>query len=105
MGFFKSIINKEDMEESDSFSSSEQITDKDLETLYKKLYMKIGRDFIHKDDFARVIEEVAEVSEIDEELSIYSNEAAMELAFEYKEALDASRENVLKYKDLIDLSE
>lgn len=105
MAFFKSLINREDSEEAESFSSSQQMTERDLETLYKKLYMKIGRDFIHKDDFTRVVEELLQAAEIEEELSLYSNEQAMELAFEYKDLLDARREDSIKYDDLIDLSE
>lgn len=105
MGFFKSLINKEDSDEASTFSGAEQMSDKDLETLYKKLYMKIGRDFVHKGDFTRVVEELSDAAEIEEEVSLHSDESAVELAFEYKDLLESDREDTTKYKDLIDLSE
>jgi len=105
MAFFKSLINREDMEEAESFSSAQQMSEKDLENLYKKLYMKIGRDFLQKNDFIRIIEELLQTLDVDEEISLYSNEEAVDLAFEYKEILDSGSKNTVKYKDLIDLSE
>jgi hypothetical protein len=81
---------------------------------YEKMYMKIGRDFLHKDDFARMMNDfiadlslflplLAGLTELN--LDFESNSSAMARAREYKMLLESSRDNAKIYKDLINLDE
>jgi hypothetical protein len=77
-----------------------------LEGQYMKMFMKIGRDFIHKDDFYRVIEEILDHLDIDDfELSLdLSDSSAQQRAEEYKHFLDIGQSGSDHYPDLIDLN-
>jgi Tat protein secretion system quality control protein TatD with DNase activity len=106
MGFLKdSASGKEPDPENDP---AEQ------EKKYEKMYMKIGRDFLHKEDFTRLMNEFVEqliqalptlavVKEMG--LDFESDTSAMTRAKEYKLLLDSDNDASKTYKDLIDLSE
>lgn len=105
MSFFKRLIDKKDIEEHKGFKDkTEDIEDEDLEKLYLKLYMKIARDFITREDYQRNLEQL--LSHIDltpEDVNIYGNEEALSLGYDYKDILEGKSTN--NYKDLIDLDE
>jgi hypothetical protein len=97
---FKNLLNKED--------NDYQKDDNDLEEMYQKLYKKIARDFVHREDFKEVLgysfsflrqinpkyEEA--LSQIDLDLFDY----AVTKAIEYKENLSKPRAKRKKYKDV-----
>lgn len=82
---------------------------------YERLFMKIGRDFVHKDDLERVVRDLtgkislissrfAELLE-DDPVDTKSNLGALERAFIYKVYLDEGKDGSKVYPDLIDLSD
>lgn len=79
----------------------------DNEELYEKLFPKIGRDFVYKEDFERIVDALMRIvdplgaSPID----FKSNVKAVQKAREYKEMLDTGEDGSKKYKDLINLDE
>tara|TARA_Y100001970_G_C14252961_1_gene873157 strand:+ start:1066 stop:1389 length:324 start_codon:yes stop_codon:yes gene_type:complete len=88
---------------------------KGKEEEYEKLYMKIGRDFVHRDDLALILDSlVIRLSELNPQIAIsfsdnpidYSvDSGAMEKAQIYKQILDTGEDGSKRFKDLIDLSE
>ena len=82
-----------------------------LEEKYEKLFMKIGRDFVHADDFIRVIEDLmtlladAGIIDDDDDVGEHSNAGAMSKAVEYKEVIDSGDDGSKIYQDLIKLNE
>ena len=80
----------------------------DLEELYKKLFMKMGRDFVHKDDLLNILRLI--LSFIDPAgisigaLSNFDSLEAKQRALQYKQDLE-SGDSARKYQDLIDLDE
>lgn len=105
MGFFKKLVEGEDLEEHKEFKSEvDEISEENLEKLYLKLYMKIGRDFVHRGDYERTIQEMVDALDLeDEDISLYLSEEALALAYDYKDIIDGIK--IGRYEDLIDLSE
>lgn len=105
MGFFKKLVEGEDLEEHKAFSSEiEEISESDLEKLYLKLYMKIARDFTVRSDYQIVMEELLNYLELSsDDVSLYSFQEALSLGYEYKDILEERKVNT--YKDLINLDE
>ena len=100
MGFLKdSMEDKEpDEEEGDA---------KSLEKNYQRLFMKIGRDFVHVDDFVSVIEAVLDIVDPDRLRGIEPRENAgvMTWASMYKQMLDDGSSHNMIIHDLIILDE
>mgnify|MGYP003666481226 CR=1 FL=1 len=108
MGFIKRAtegkgITAEDPEE-ESSSRGDGVSKK--EENYMKMYMKIGRDFVHKEDFNRIIEQILDHLDIDDfEIDLDRGDAAaMQRAEEYKYFLDTNQSGSKHYPDLIDLN-
>ena len=72
------------------------------EEQYLRLFPKIGRDFVHKDDLAQILLQLFSVLGVD--LSI-DDVHARERALEYKLQLEAGLDHTAQYKDLIDLED
>ena len=79
-----------------------------LEEKYMRLFMKIGRDFVHKDDLAIILSKEV-ISLIDPDIlaniDLYSLSGARDRAEEYREYLATGQLGSSVYSDLIDLSE
>lgn len=105
MSFFKKLIDKKDLQEHSGFNfESEDLSDKDLEMLYLKLYMKIGRDFVLRKDYENDMSElVAYLDLSSEDIGYETIEEAISLAYDYKDIIEQNRMST--YKDLIDLNE
>jgi len=106
MGLLKKSIKGEGiMEDIDGSSASGE--DGGLtaeEELYMKLYMKIGRDFVHKEDLYRILKQIIEDLDMDE-LDINIGQASAEQrAEEYKHFLSTDKSGTEYYPDLIDLN-
>lgn len=78
-----------------------------LEEKYMRLFMKIGRDFVHKDDLAIILSEVISLIDPDilANIDLYSLSGARDRAEEYREYLATGQLGSSVYSDLIDLSE
>ena len=82
-----------------------------LEEKYEKLFMKAGRDFVHIDDFIRVVENIMMILEdaglVDqgEDVGEHSNAGAMSKAVEYKQVIDSGDDGSKIYEDLITINE
>ena len=74
---------------------------------YEKMFMKIGRDFVHKDDFQRVIRQVLNLMGPMGLIPIdtTSTGGALARAVEYKGFLDSETDGSTVYPDLIKLDE
>ena len=77
------------------------------EELYEKLFPKIGRDFIYKDDLYKIIEGLMLIIDplgltpIDFLLDIEARKKALE----YKIVLESGRDGSKLYRDLINLDD
>ena len=80
---------------------------KALEETYQRLYMKMGRDFIHVDDFFEVIENIIEIIDPDKSHNIQArmNSGVMTKAAFYKKLIDSGDSADMQPFDLIDLTE
>jgi hypothetical protein len=69
--------------------------------------MKIGRDFLHIEDFERIMIEILEAIDptLIEDIDLFSHESAIERANEYKNFLEEGTNGSDIYKDLIVLEE
>jgi nucleoside-diphosphate-sugar epimerase len=78
-----------------------------LEEEYKRLFMKIGRDFVHLDDFVRVIEAILELIDPGNTYGVdyLGNSGAMSMAAIYKGVLDGRMKGDQELRDLIRLDE
>ncbi len=78
-----------------------------LEERYMRMFMKMGRDFVHKDDLASILIEI--INEIDPDIlntiDLYSSVSAEDRAQEYRDFINTGRDGSKIYSDLIDLSE
>lgn len=106
MGFLKKSIKGEGLVEDDGSSessSSGSVTAQ--EEQYMSLFMKMGRDFLHQEDFYRILERLLELLDIDEsELELDRSKAsAQQRAEEYKHFLKVGQSGSEYYPDLIDL--
>lgn len=107
MGFLKKSIHGEGLiEDDESGSSSSGGEGSSLsEEKYMSLFMKAGRDFVHQEDFYRILEKLLDILGIDEsELKIdRSRASAQQRAEEYKHFLKTSQSGSEYYPDLIDI--
>ena len=78
----------------DKTSPEEQIEDQ-----YKYLFPKIGRDFIHKDDFVRIVSQILRALGSDLEIDLSDDSGAVQIAKRYAEDLES--DDPVTYKDLI----
>lgn len=96
MGFLKRALNEE---EPSNTSNNEE--------LYERLFPKIGRDFVYKEDLERMLGAImflldpAGLNPID----MKSDARARKQALEYKALLDSGEDGSKKYKDLINLDD
>lgn len=107
MGFIKKMMRGEGLTaNSDEDFGGENGVSR-LEEQYMKMYMKIGRDFVHKDDFKRIIEEILDHLDIDDfEITLDQSDAsARQRAEEYKHFLSTSQAGSDHYPDLLNLDE
>lgn len=78
-----------------------------LEEQYERLFAKIGRDFVHRDDFFNIMQQVLAL--IDpvglNMIDVGARGRAEYRAYEYKQFLEEGRDGSTVYKDLVDLSE
>jgi hypothetical protein len=97
MGFLKKAANEEDSSE-----ETEQ-----LEEQYMKLFPKIGRDFVHREDLEAILRQImalldpAGLAPID----ITDDSEARGRAREYKVFLDDDKSGAEVYPDLIKLED
>ena len=107
MGFLKKSIKGEGLIEDDegAGSSSSDSGASLLEEKYMSLFMKAGRDFVHQEDFYRILERLLDLLDIDEaELEIDRSKAsAQQRAEEYKHFLKTGQSGSDYYPDLLDL--
>jgi hypothetical protein len=96
MGFLKRAAREED-----SSDESAQI-----EEQYMKLFPKIGRDFVHREDLESLIRQILFLIDPLEiiPISIDDSEARLRAA-EYKHLLEEDKKGSDIYKDLINLDE
>lgn len=102
MGFLKDVANRKAPDEEDEASDP-----KALEETYQRLYMKIGRDFITRDDFVSVIEQILDIVDPEgiENVDPWENGATMTKAADYRDLIRQGRSASVQHLDLIDLSE
>lgn len=77
------------------------------EELYEKLFPKIGRDFVYKEDLRRMLSQIQAL--IDplglNPIDFNSDEEARLRALEYKAVLDSGADGSKRFRDLIDLDD
>jgi len=78
-----------------------------MEETYEKLFPKIGRDFVYKEDFYRVIHEILALADPTGFIGINLTDdfEARRRALIYKSFLDQGKDGSKVYKDLVDLEE
>ena len=78
-----------------------------LEQKYMRLFMKIGRDFVHREDLVSILTELIEAIDPDllDNINLYSSAGADDRAHEYRDYIDSNSSGSDAYPDLIDLSE
>jgi hypothetical protein len=90
----------------------EQNPEKFLEEQYERLFPKIGRDFVSRDDFVNILREILE--EIRQitlqpaalmQINLEDNSAAVQRALEYSSFLDRGYDGSRAYPDLIKLED
>jgi hypothetical protein len=107
MGLFKDAMRgKEINGEQDGSEENKIASDQE----YMKLFMKIGRDFVHKDDIIIIIDKLLEALDPLGQSGIRSSDLVADIgakrrAEEYKHFLDNDKLGSDYYNDLIDLSE
>jgi dTDP-D-glucose 4,6-dehydratase len=101
MGFLKDEMDGKTPDE------EENKDPKALEETYQRLYMKIGRDFVHVDDLAEIIESIIKIIDPNEQhnIQIKQNSAVMTRAVFYKDLIDSGESERMQAFDLIDLTE
>lgn len=77
------------------------------EELYEELFPKIGRDFIHRDDFERIMIHLLSILDPSGLIGIDFNDTsgAIAKAREYQSVLDSGQDGTELYRDLIDLDD
>lgn len=98
-GFLKSAMDGEEPEFEERGSR--------LEEKYRRLFPKMGRDFVHRDDFVRIIEQILDLVDPDRSQGIQPRDdtAALTRALEYRELLETGQDAPGRYRDLIDLED
>lgn len=97
MGFLTDAASKKD----------KSSPNKDNEEQYERLFPKIGRDFVHRQDLENILRQLLQF--IDPAgmfpLDIKDDSEARQRAREYKDFLDQSKDGSKIYKDLINLED
>lgn len=81
------------------------------EELYERLFPKIGRDFIYREDFEEVISQILElinrsqIGGVNTVINFKSNAKAVLKASEYKAVIESGKDGSKIYKDLIKIDE
>lgn len=95
MSFLKNALDENEPDEN-----------KNLEEQYLKLFPKMGRDFVHKDDMFSIIEVLLRLVD---PLGVVGNPVgdigARRKALEYKIALESGIDTTKLYSDLINLDD
>jgi hypothetical protein len=95
MGFLKDSMNQEDSDEPGA----------DLEEQYERLFPKIGRDFVHKDDLEKMLRLIMFL--LDplglNPLNSQDDSEARKKANQYKNVLESGKDGSKLFKDLIKL--
>jgi len=95
---FKALIRGEEPDSQNDPAS--------LEETYERLFPKIGRDFIHREYFILILNELLSMLNVDsQQLNTYENSSAVTRAIEYKSILDSGEDGSDIYNDLIDLGD
>ena len=78
-----------------------------LEQQYMKMFPKIGRDFVHKEDLVAILQQVMDLLDPNDlnPINLGDDSEARARAAEYKEFIDADRNGSEVYRDLISLEE
>ena len=107
MGFLKKSTKGEGIvEDIDGSSTKGDGALTSEEEMYMKLYMKIARDFVHKDDLHRILNDLLESLDLAEEIDFdEATSSAEQRAEEYKHFLETDQAGSDHYPDIIDLSE
>jgi len=79
----------------------------DLEEVYERLFPKIGRDFVYKEDLYEIIEELLDFVDPDRlsGLDYKIKHNAISQARVYKNLLSIGQDGSLLYDDLIDIDQ
>ena len=96
--FLKSAIRGEEPS-SDNDSAA-------VEESYYRMFPKIGRDFLHRDDFAEIMRQVLiELGIVEDGIDLYLIDNAVARAMEYRSILSSGDAGEDIYPDLIDLED
>lgn len=95
MGFLKDSMNQDDSDEPGA----------DLEEQYERLFPKMGRDFVHKDDLEKMLRVIMTL--LDplglNPLNSSDDSEARKKAVQYKNVLESGKDGSKLFKDLIEL--
>ena len=102
MGFLKDTAK--------NYAPDEEESSKDpkaLEEVYQRLFMKIGRDFITREDFVSVIEQIISVIDPEgiENIDPWEMGGTMNKAADYRDLIRQGKSSKMQYLDLIDLTD
>lgn len=90
-----------------SAKDEEPDTSTNNEEMYERLFPKIGRDFVYKEDLKRILQDIMLL--IDplglNPVDLDRNSAAKALAQEYKSIVESGKVNNQRFKDLIKIDE
>ena len=92
MSFFKKLKNDEDTDFSEENSLEEQ---------YQKMFKKIARDFVHKDDLKEILIDILYNLDVESEVDRFPIKAFLK-AKEYENNLNSSLKKRKKYLDIDD---
>lgn len=102
MGFLKKSMKGEGLvDDSSGNSGKEDFEASGYEKDYMEMFPKIGRDFIHKEDLYRILDELLDILGIDEFEIDRSESSALQRAEEYKHFLRTGQSGNSHYPDLI----
>lgn len=101
MGFLKKSMKGEGLvDDSSGDSGKEDFEASGYEKDYMEMFPKIGRDFIHKEDLYRILDELLDILGIDEFEIDRSESSALQRAEEYKHFLKTGQSGNSHYPDL-----
>lgn len=101
MGFFKKAARGEGLvDDPTGDSGKDESEGSGNESNYMELFPKIARDFIHKEDLYRILEELLDILEITDFEIDKSESSALQRAEEYKHFLRTGQSGNSHYPDL-----
>lgn len=81
-------------------------TSAELEEQYERLFAKIGRDFVYKEDLEGLLTKIISIIDPTGVFGLAIDDAAARSkAHEYKMVLDKGKDGSKIYKDLVDIEE